>query len=89
MTNSTKTPSSTTAIAAATPPTTENPSEECNYPDGYEPAASGAAKAYKKITDEKPTFVAAKAACGEAGGTLVMPKTVQDLNDINEYGCKM
>ena len=78
----------TTAIAAATPPTTENPSEECNYPDGYALAASGAAKAYKKLT---PTmeFTEAQYACDQDGATLYMPKTVQDLNDINEYGGKM
>ena len=80
--------SPTTAIAAATPPDTENPSEECNYPEGYVPAASGAAKAYKKKRMGRK-FVDAVEKCAEDGATLVMPKTVQDLNDIKEYKGKM
>ena len=63
-------------------------SEECNYPDGYVPAASGAAKTYKKLTPEMD-FTEAQDACGQDDATLVMPKTVQDLNDIKKYGCKL
>ena len=57
------------------------------YPGGYTPAASGAHKAYKMLS-QKMEFNQAKQACQYEGSVLAMPRTVEDISDIKEFDCE-
>ena len=65
---------------SSTPPAAPN----CGFPVGYKPARSGAAKAYKKMSG-KMSFEDAKLACEADNANIVMPKSVDDLKDIQGY----
>ena len=67
-------------VVAPTPLATPN----CALPDGYKPARSGARKAYKMMSDEMK-YEEAKRTCEAENATMVMPKSVDDLNDIKGY----
>ena len=56
-------------------------------PEGYTPAASGAHKAYKMLS-QKMKFNQAKQACQDEGSVLAMPRTVEDISDIKEFDCE-
>ena len=56
-------------------------------PEGYTPAASGAHKAYKMLS-QKMKFNQAKLACQAEGSVLAMPRTVEDISDIKEFDCE-
>ena len=53
-------------------------------PDGYKRAASGARKAYKKLSSPM-SHVKAREACMADGAHLMMPKSKEDFDDIRRH----
>ena len=56
-------------------------------PSGYTPAASGAPKAYKLLS-QKVDFNQAKQTCQDEGSVLAMPRNVDDISDIKTFDCE-